>query len=113
MTPLLQLQLPLVVERYRGEKAIPDMDKVVIIICHYIITTTTTIIYASLSLGEMAGAPPDERAPAHGGSQAKTQARKRYAALPVYRWYGTYLSHFFHIHDHDKTTIFKIQMIIV
>ena len=43
-------------------------------------------------LGEMAGAPPDERAPAHGGSQAKTQARKRYAALLVYRWYGAFLT---------------------
>ena len=42
----------------------------------------------------MAGAPPDERAPAHGGSQAKTQARKRYTALSVYRWYGAFLTFF-------------------
>ena len=42
----------------------------------------------------MVSAPPDERAPAHGGSQAKTQARKRYAALPVYRWYGALFTFF-------------------
>ena len=60
----------------------------------------------------MAGAPPDERAPAHGGSQAKTQARKRYTALPVYRWYGALFT-FFHVHYHDKTTIFNIKMIIM
>ena len=91
MTPLLQLQLPLVVERYRGEKAIPDMDKVVIIICHHL-HHHHHIIYTSSSPGEMVSAPPDERAPAHGGSQAKTQARKRYAALLVYRWYGAFLT---------------------
>ena len=64
----------------------------------------------SLPLGEMGGASPDERAPAHGGSQAKTQARKRYTALPVYRWYGTFLTFFTSM---TKTTIFKVQMIIV
>ena len=41
---------------------------------------------SSLPLGEMVGAPPDERAPAHDSSQATTQACKRYTALPVYRW---------------------------